>query len=436
MTGPGASPWWRRRALAIVRPAELRALGWAWLYILSVLCSYYILRPIRDEAGVAGGVEHLPWLFTGTLAGMLAVHPVFAALVRRLPRARFIAIAYRFFMANLLLFVALFALAGPAQAIWVGRLFFIWTSVFNLFVVSVFWALMVDVFDSEQGRRLFGVIAAGATAGGLLGSSVTALLAGRVGVPVLLFLSASLLEVAVFSVWRLARLSEALRRRPGAGDGEAPIGGGVLAGITHAFRSPYLMNVSVYMLLYAVTSTFLYFEQASVAARAFTDRAARTAFFAQIDLLVNALTLVFQLFLTGPMLRVLGVAVSLAVLPALSVVGFAVLGLAPVVAAVVAFQVARRTGNFALARPTREVLFTVVAREDKYKAKNFIDTVMYRAGDQLGAWSWGLLGAVGLGMGAAAWVAVPLSVAWVINGWWLGRRQERLAGAESGHRRA
>jgi AAA family ATP:ADP antiporter len=168
-----------------------------------------------------------------------------------------------------------------------------------------------------------------------------------------------------------------------------------------------------------------------VAARAFTDRAARTAFFAQIDLLVNALTLVLQLFLTGPMLRVLGVAVSLAVLPALSVVGFAVLGLAPVVAAVVAFQVARRTGNFALARPTREVLFTVVAREDKYKAKNFIDTVMYRAGDQLGAWSWGLLGAVGLGMGATAWVAVPLCVAWVINGWWLGRRQERLAGAET-----
>ena len=300
-------------------------------------------------------------------------------------------------MANLLLFVVLFGLAGPARAIWVGRLFFIWTSVFNLFVVSVFWALMVDVFDAEQGRRLFGVIAAGATVGALLGSSVTALLAGRVGVPALLLVSMSLLEVAVFSVGRLARLSDALRRRPVAGDGETPIGGGVLAGITHAFRSAFLVNVSVYMLLYAVTSTFLYFEQASVATRAFKDRAARTAFFAQIDLLVNALTLVLQLFLTGPMLRVLGVAVSLAMLPALSVLGFAVLGLAPVVSTVVTFQVVRRTGNFAVARPTREVLFTVVAREDKYKAKSFIDTVMYRAGDQLGAWSWGLLGAVGLG---------------------------------------
>ncbi|HET7874067.1 MAG TPA: MFS transporter [Methylomirabilota bacterium] len=434
MTGPGAVPWWRPRAVGGVRPAELRALGWAWLYILSVLCSYYILRPIRDEAGVAGGVEHLPWLFLGTLAGMLAVNPLFAGLVRRLPRARFITIAYRFFMANLLLFVALFALAGPAQAIWVGRVFFIWTSVFNLFVVSVFWALMVDVFDPEQGRRLFGVIAAGASVGALLGSGLTAVLAGRVGVPVLLLVSILLLEVAVFSVGRLARLAEGLRRRPGAGDAEMPIGGGVLAGITHTFQSAYLVNVSVYMLLYAVTSTFLYFEQAAVVAREFQDRAARTTFFAQVDLLVNALTLLIQLFITGPVLRVLGVAVGLAVLPALSVVGFAVLGLAPVVAAIVAFQVARRTANFAVARPTREVLFTVVAREDKYKAKSFIDTVVYRTGDQLGAWSWGLLGAVGLGVGATAWVAASLSVAWLLNGWWLGRRHERLAGAETAAR--
>jgi AAA family ATP:ADP antiporter len=167
---------WRPRAVIDVRPAELRALGWAWLSLS--LCST-TSPAIRDDAGVAGGVENLPWLFTGTLAGMLAVNPGFAGLVRRLPRARFIAVAYRLFMANLLLFVVLFGVATPAQAIWVGRAFFIWASVFNLFVVSVFWALMVDVFDSEQGRRLFGVIAAGATVGSLLGSTVTAVLARR-----------------------------------------------------------------------------------------------------------------------------------------------------------------------------------------------------------------------------------------------------------------
>jgi AAA family ATP:ADP antiporter len=432
MTGQAPAAWWRPRAIVDMRPAERRALGWAWLYILSVLCSYYIIRPIRDDAGVAGGVENLPWLFTGTLGGMLAVNPVFAGLVRRLPRARFIAIAYRLLTANLLLFVVVFGVATPAQTIWVGRVFFVWASVFNLFVVSVFWALMVDVFDSEQGRRLYGVIAAGATIGSLLGSTVTAALAPRVGVPVLLLLSMACLEVAVFSVGRLARLSDALRRHPAPREDETPIGGGLLSGISHAFRSPYLVNVSVYMLLYTITSTFLYFEQAAVVARAFKDRAARTAFFAQVDLLVNALTLVIQLFLTGPLLRVLGVAMSLAILPALSVLGFAALGLAPVVATVVAFQVVRRTGNFAVARPTREVLFTVVAREDKYKTKSFIDTVIYRAGDQVGAWSWGLLGVVGLAAGATAWVAVPLSVVWFANAWWLGRRQERLAGTETG----
>lgn len=412
-----------------MRAGEPRTLGWAWLYILSVLCSYYIIRPIRDDAGVAGGVEHLPWLFTGTLAGMLAVNPLFAGLVRRLPRVRFIAIAYRFFMANLLLFVVLFGVATPAQAIWVGRVFFVWSSVFNLFVISVFWALMVDVFDSEQGRRLFGVIAAGATVGGILGSTVTATLARQLGVPLLLLVSTALLEVAVFSVGRLARRSDGLRRSPAPREAEPPIGGGVLSGITHAFRSTYLVNVSVYMLLYAITSTFLYFEQAGVVARTFKDRAARTAFFAQVDLIVNALTLVLQLVATGPLLRVLGVALSLTILPALSVLGFAALGLAPVIATVVAFQVVRRTGNFAVARPTREVLFTVVPREDKYKTKSFIDTVVYRLGDQVGAWSWGLVGLVGLGAGATAWVAVPLSALWLANAWWLGRRQERLAGA-------
>ncbi|MBI2491556.1 MAG: MFS transporter, partial [Candidatus Rokubacteria bacterium] len=285
------------------------------------------------------------------------------------------------------------------------------------------------VFDSEQGRRLFGVIAAGATVGGILGSTVTATLAGHVGAPLLLLVSTALLEVAVFSVGRLARRSDGLRRSPAAREEEPPIGGGVLSGITHAFRSTYLVNVSVYMLLYAITSTFLYFEQAGVVARTFKDRAARTAFFAEVDLIVNALTLGLQLVATGPLLRVLGVALSLTILPALSVLGFAALGLAPVIATVVAFQVVRRTGNFAVARPTREVLFTVVPREDKYKTKSFIDTVVYRLGDQVGAWSWGLVGLVGLGAGATAWVAVPLSALWLANAWWLGRRQERLAGA-------
>jgi AAA family ATP:ADP antiporter len=412
-----------------LHPAERKALGWSWLYIFSVLSSYYILRPIRDDMGVAGGVENLHWLFTGTLVGMLAVNPPFAALVARLPRVRFISITYRFFIFNLLLFAVLLGVAAPHQHVWVGRLFFVWTSIFNLFVVSVFWALMVDVFSSEQSKRLFGFIAAGATLGGIAGSSLTAALAEHVSPPYLLLGSAALLEAAIFSVRRLSRLAAALQQRPSARSDEPAIGGSALSGFTHAFKSPYLVNVSAYILLYAVTSTFLYFQQAEIARQSFADRGARTAFFARIDLWVNALTLGAQLFLTAPVLRLLGVAVTLATLPLLSIVGFGALAVAPTLAILIGYQVVRRAGNFAFARPSREVLFTVVAREDKYKAKSFIDTVIYRTGDQAGAWSYAGLRWLGIGMTGIAVIAVPISVIWLLNSLWLGRKQEKLAKA-------
>jgi AAA family ATP:ADP antiporter len=416
-----------------VRPAEMRALGWSWLYIFSVLSSYYILRPIRDEMGVAGGVENLQWLFTGTLLGMIAVNPPFAALVAKLPRRRFIALTYRFFIANLLLFGLLLHLASGAQNIWVGRVFFIWASVFNLFVVSVFWAVMVDVFDNEQGKRLFGFIAAGATLGGIVGSSLTAAFATAVPPTYLLLISALLLELAIFGVRRLSRLSEALHRRPAGRDEEQPIGGSVLSGVTHVFSSPYLANVGVYILLFTITSTFLYFQQAEIARQSFVDRGARTAFFARVDLWVNILTLGAQLFMTARLLRAIGVALTLAMLPALSAVGFGGLALAPIMVVLVAYQVLRRAGNFAFARPTREVLFTVVPREDRYKAKSFLDTVIYRTGDQLGAWGYAGLGFAGLGIAGISLVAIPLSLVWLLNAVWLGRRQESLARDTEGY---
>ena len=423
----GGAPIYRLlRRFLDVRPTEIRALGWSWLYIFSVLSSYYILRPVRDDMGVAGGIENLPWLFTGTLAGMIAVNPPFAALVARLPRVRFIAIAYRFFISNLLIFAVLLNAASAEQNIWVGRVFFIWTSIFNLFVVSVFWALMVDVYDSEQSKRLFGFIAAGATLGGIAGSSITALLAKQVSPVYLLFISAALIELAVFGVRRLSKLSQALHRQPAMRSDETIIGGSVFSGITHALKSPYLINVSVYILLFTITSTFLYFQQAEIARQSFADRGARTAFFASIDLWVNILTLGAQLFLTHRLLRGVGVAVTLAILPALSILGFGTLASMPTIAVLVGYQVLRRAGNFAFARPTREVLFTVVPREDKYKAKSFIDTVVYRLGDQVGAWSYAGLGLLGVGMTGIALVAVPISCAWLVNGWWLGRKQEKM----------
>ena len=416
----------RLRRIVEVEPHEVPVLGWCWLYIFAVLSSYYIMRPIRDQAGVAGGVNNLQWLFTGTLVGMLVLNLPFAYLVKTLPRSRFIPITYHFFAANIVLFAVLFHWADAAQTVWVGRIFFIWVSVFNLFVVSVFWQMNVDLFTPAQGRRLFGVIAAGATVGAIVGSGVTATLARHVPPAVLLLGAAILLEVAVFSAGRLSRLSPTLDRRPAAG-AEAPIGGSVFAGITHAFGSPYLLNVSVFLLLFAITSTFLYFQQAAIVGRSFSDRGAQTAFFATVDLLVNVLTLVVELFLTGRILWVLGVALTLGLLPALTLVGFGVLALVPTILALAVFQVLRRAADYAIARPARELLYTVVPREDRYKAKSVIDTVVYRTGDQVGAWSVTLLRAVGLGPAQVSLAVIPLAAVWLVNALWLGRRQALLA---------
>jgi ATP:ADP antiporter, AAA family len=414
-----------------VRPAELSALSWSWLYIFAVLSSYYIMRPIRDQMGVAGGVNKLQWLFLGTLAVMLLLNVPFWYLVKTLPRARFIPITYRFFAANILLFAAALYWADPEQTVWVGRAFFIWISVFNLFIVSVFWQLMVDIFSSEDGKRLFGFIAAGATIGAIVGSAVTASLARYVPVSLLLIGAVLLLEIAVLSVRRLSAQSTKLHTRPAEHNVESPIGGHVLAGITHPFKSSYLVNVSVFLLLFAITSTFLYFQQAGIVSHSFEDRGAQTAFFASIDLSVNLLTLFVQLFLTGRIVRSLGVGPTLAFLPALTIVGFGALALLPGLAALVTFQVLRRSSDYAIARPTREVLYTVVPREDRYKAKSFIDTVVYRAGDQVGAWSFTLLSWLGLSAEQIGIAAVVLSGVWLVNGLWLGRKQDALAAEET-----
>jgi AAA family ATP:ADP antiporter len=416
------------RRLIAVKPEEAPALAWAWLYIFAVLSSYYIMRPIREQMAVAGGVQNIQWLFTATLAGLLLLNVPFAYLVKTLPRSRFIPITYRFFAANILLFAAILHFADAAHSVWIGRAFFVWISVFNLFVVSVFWALVVDVFNSEQGKRLFGFIAAAATIGAICGSSITASLARHVPVGALLIGAALLLEIAVLAVGGLSRMSAALHARPDE-KGEQPVGGNLLAGITHPFKSAYLANISLFILLFAITSTFLYFQQATLVRDNFHDRASQTAFFAQVDLTVNVITLVIQLFFTGRILGFLGVGLTLMVLPLLTMFGFGTLALMPAISTLVIFQVLRRSSDYSIARPTREVLYTVVPREDRYKAKNFIDTVVYRAGDQIGAWTYALVAMVGFGHSVLAGIAMMLAALWLINAWWLGRRQEMMAPA-------
>ena len=412
------------------RPEEAGVVALSAGYFFCVLSAYYVIRPIREEMGVAGGVENIPWLFTGTLAAMLLAHPVFAALVSRWPRRRFVTVTYRFFMACLVIYyIVLNALPqGGQAAIWAGRSFFVWTAVFSLFVVSVFWSFMTDIHTERQGRRLFGLIGVAGTLGAILGSSITAFLIESLSPATLLWFSIVLLECAVACM-------KGLDRRTGgrSGDAAAPrrdeevIGGSPLDGIRHVLASRYLLGICAFMLLFTIGSTFLYNIQADIMSRTFVDPAERTSVFARINLAVNALTLLTQLFLTGRIMKRFGVGLTLAFLPLLSVVGFLALGAAPVFAVFVVFQVLRRAGNFALAVPAREVLYTVLPRRDKYKAKNFNDTFVYRAGDQVGAWSFAGFGALGLGTAAMAWSMAPVAVVWLGVALWLGRKQRGLA---------
>ena len=429
------SPGRLLRRVVAVRDGEVAAVLASCALFFFVLSSYYVLRPIRDEMGVAGGVRNLAWLFSATLGAMLLAHPMFSAIAARLPRRRFVPLVYRFFILNLVAFFVAFRAVDPAQAVWVGRVFFVWTSVFNLFVVSVFWSLMADVYRPSQGQRLFGLIAVGGTLGSILGASLTSGLSYVLSATSLLLASAALLELAAQSARALEREAEAVCA---AGDEPAPdrpraseevIGGGVFEGIRQVVRSPYLLGIAVFMLLFTITSTFLYFQQIAVVSATLADRQARTRLFANVDLAVNVLTLLTQLFVTGSALRWLGLALGLAVVPALTLVGFSIVAVAPVLTVVVVFQVLRRAGHFAVERPAREVLYTVLTRAEKYKAKNFNDTFVYRLGDQLGAWSYTAIGALGVGLSGLAATMVPVSLAWVLLGWWLGTRQARLRAA-------
>ncbi|MDJ0949586.1 MAG: MFS transporter [Alphaproteobacteria bacterium] len=415
------------------RDDELRALLWSFAYFFFLLSSYYVLRPIRDEMGVAGGVENLQWLFTGTFVVMLAAVPLFGWIVARLPRRRFVPLVYRVFILCLLVFFALMSL--DIGTVHVGRAFFIWVSVFNLFVVSVFWSVMADVFTNAQGRRLFGFIAAGGSAGALLGPTITATLAVPLGPVNLMLVSAVLLEAAVRCMRGAAGAAGASAREP-AGAGATPpapaIGGGVLAGLTHTLRSTYLSGIGGYIVLMTFAATVLYFLQAEIVAAASEDAGERTRIFAVIDIAANALTILLQLFVTGRFIRTFGVAAAAALLPAVVAAAFVALAAGswlalPVVVLIAVVQAVRRATNYAISRPAREILFTVVPREEKYKAKNVIDTLVYRGGDAVSGWLYRWIAGTGIGLAGMAAIMVPVAALWLALALALGRRQDRLA---------
>jgi len=408
-----------------VLPPERPAVFWAFLYFFAVLSGYYILRPLRDEMGIIGGVKNLPWMFTGTFLVMLAVVPLYSAVVARFPRRTIIPIVYRFCAVNLLAFLVLDR-SGVSEVV-LARVFFIWVSVFSLLVVSVFWSFMVDTFRPEQGKRLFGAIAAGGSLGAVAGPFLASVLVKPFGRAGLYVAVALLLEVAVFCVgrlvfWAKAHDAGAVGRAPGRA-----VGGGVFAGFKLALTSPYLLAVVGMMLAYTITSTVIYADQERIVGATIQDSTLRTALFARIDFWVNVVALGAQTFLTGWVLTTLGLGVALCVLPFLTAGGFLGLGLMPGLAALVAVQIARRGIQYGLERPSREVLFTVVSSEEKYKAKAFIDTVVFRGGDAAAIWAYDAVRSLSPPAYAVTTAMLVVCAGWIAVAVFAARRHAVLA---------
>src|SRR5882762_5393502 len=414
------------RRLIVLQPGETPALLASFATLLCMFASYTILRPVRDALGITSGLETIPYLFWGVFVVMLLLQPLYGWLTSRFPRSVFLPWVYGFFALNLLIFWVWFRL--QADHTWIARTYFVWVSVFNLFVVAAFWSLMADVFTREQAGRLFGFIWAGASTGGLLGPLIDRKLAVPIG------------AINLLPLWFMAQVIRWQRRRAAsepqtaaaiaAGDA-APrarggVGGGVVAALGQVVRSPYLLGIAAFVLLMTWVSTFLYLEQQAFVAKVFSNANERTRFFAGIDFYVQAASLTIQFLLFGRLFKWLGMRSLLASVPLLMTAGYALFALTPVFTVLVLVYAVRRVADYAITRPCRDSLFTVVSREEKYQAKSLIDTFAYRGGDALsGSLYKGLTGGLGAGPAAIGWLGAVISAVWTVLALALGRAFEQ-----------
>ncbi len=386
----------------------------SFCYFFFLMSGYFIMRPVRDEMGIQAGVENMQWLFTGTFIAMLAIVPVFGLLIRKVRRDRLIPGIYLFFVLNILGFYLAFQ---QAEMKVVSVVFFIWLSVYNLFVISVFWSTNSDIFKTSQAKRLYGPIAAGGSTGAIVGPTLTTILVNLIGIADLLLISAAFLFVAALFSIGIFRNAASL----GSTKISRPIGGSVWEGFTRMIRSPMLRQIGLFIILYTTISTFLYFEQAHIISEAYASSAQRTTYFGLRDLTVNIATLAVQFFLTHRLLNKYGVGICLMIVPVIAGIGFLFLGIFQSVAALFAFQVLYRSMNFSVQRPSRELLFTNVSVEERYKSKNFIDTALYRGGDAMSGWLFTGISTIVGSLQLVAFITIPIALLWAMTGKKIGR---------------
>ena len=410
---------------------EYVAVGWSFAYFFCVLSSYYIIRPVREEMAVGSGPNTIPYLFIGTFVTMIVATSVFGWVASRFPRRTFLPWVYLFFIANMLIFWAVFSqLRGSGgDYVWLGRIFFVWVSVFNLFVVSVFWSFMADIYTREQGRRLFGVITAGGSVGALIGGMITSSLVTTIGFHQLIPLAAAVLLGALICIHRLKdwvhlEHGDDIDRTV---ESDRALGGNAFAGLTHLFSSNYFLAIALLSVIASLLGTALYMFRAELIETAILSPDARTQFFSNMNNAQNALALVAQMFLVKQVVTRFGIGRSLALFPLASIVGFAILALEPTLMAVAILDVVRRGLGFGFAKPSTDMLYSVVTAEEKYKTKNAIDTAVYRGGDVVGTWCIKLLSVMGMGIAAISIVMLPFAVVSAAVALWLGRAYRRRA---------
>ena len=423
---PSPQPFMAR--ILSVRADEARAVAWSFAYFFCILSAYYMLRPVRDAMAIVSGVKTIPLLFTGTFVVTIVAAPIFGWIASRFPRKQFLPWVYYFVVANILIFYALFTVSEyrGIDQLWIGRAFFVWVSVFNLFVVTVFWSFMADIWSKEQSRRLFGVISAGGSTGALVGPFVTAKLVVPLGFENLLPVSAMLLLAGVYCIYRLRRW---VRQHDYAGEADSvesnkALGGSALAGVRMVFAKPYFSAIALMLILANFVGVAAYTYFADLISTTFDNTDRQTQVFAWVDFATNALSFIAQLILVKHSVRKFGIGATLALLPIASAIGFALIAFHPAYAAMAVFQVVRRSLTFGFAKPVSDMLYTVVTPEEKYKVKNFIDTAVYRSGDLIAAWSIRLLS--GIGLTGVALICVPIAVVWTAVTVWIGREYNRL----------
>jgi AAA family ATP:ADP antiporter len=408
---------------------EYIAVAWSFVYFFCVLSAYYIIRPVRESMAVGSGADTIPYLFIGTFVATLVVTPVFGWVTSRFPRRVFLPWVYLFFIANILIFWAVFSMyvEDDLDHVWLGRTFFVWLSVFNLFIVSVFWSFMADIYTREQGRRLFGLITSGGSIGALAGSELTSRYVTEIGFENLFPISAAMLLIAILCIRRLRKwvVNEHRDNVDETAESGKPLDGGPLSGVTHVFGSSYFGGIIASSVIASLLGTALYMFAAQLVEQQIAGTNERTQFFSDINVWANRFSLIGQMFLVRHVVKRFGIGVSLSLLPIVSIASFILLAINPVLGVIAFLTAARRALGFAFSKPTTDMLYSVATPEEKYKTKNFIELAVYRFGDVVGTWSIKLM--MGLGMAGVSIVMLPFAVIWATVSLRLGRDYRRKA---------